>query len=262
MLMPSLYIYTPAHLLPARLPFLLNRRLQPEVACQEVLLEKLDFDLLGDCATQLLEQGLSTTLHAPFSGFNAGSHKKKIRIASQRIADQSLRLAEKLHARRIVFHPGLPQGATGKNLDIWLQNSLLFWPEFLARAEEISCTICIENIYETTPEIFIKLLTAINSPQLGHVFDIGHWNIFATGKLIDWLNATAPYLKHLHLHDNHGEQDEHLPISHGYVPFATLFNWLNTTKTSPTMTLENHNLPDIELSLQVIQHHLPKVLEQ
>ncbi len=58
MMASSLYIYTPAHLLPARLPFLLNRNLQPEVACQEVILEKLDFEQLGDCAQQLQEQGL------------------------------------------------------------------------------------------------------------------------------------------------------------------------------------------------------------
>ncbi|MDA3902294.1 MAG: sugar phosphate isomerase/epimerase [Desulfuromusa sp.] len=259
MMTSSLYIYTPAHLLPARLPFLLNRKLQPEVACQEVLLEKLDFEQLGDCAAQLQEHGLSTTLHAPFSGFNAGSSKRGARNASLKIADQSLQLAEKLRARRVVFHPGLTYGATGKKLDVWLQNNLLFWPEFLARAAEINCIICIENIHETTPDIFVDLLTAINSPQMGHVFDIGHWNMFATGKLLDWLNATAPYLKHLHLHDNHGEQDEHLPIGQGYVPFSTLFNWLKTTDISPTITLENHNLPDTELSLQVIRQHLPKV---
>lgn len=255
----SLYIYTPAHLLPARLPFLLNRKLQPEVACQEVILEKLDFEQLGDCADLLQDQGLSTTLHAPFTGFNPGSSKKRIHNASHKIADQSLQLAKKLHARRIVFHPGLTYGADRKESDLWLKNNLRFWPEFLTRAADFNCTICIENIYETTPDIFVNLLSEINSPQMGHVFDIGHWNMFATGKLLDWLNATAPYLKHLHLHDNHGEGDEHLPVGQGYVPFSTLFKWLKSTKTSPTMTLENHSLPDTELSLKAIQQQLPEI---
>ena len=260
MISSSLYIYMPAHLLPARLPFLLNRKLQPEVACQEVLLEKLDFEELGDCATKLQEHGLSTTLHAPFGGFNPGSRNKRTRNASLKLADQSLSLAEKLRAKRIVFHPGLTYGSDRKKLDVWLKNSLLFWPEFLARAIEIDCTICIENIYETTPDIFIDLLTTINSPHMGHVLDIGHWNIFGTGKLLEWLNATAPYLKHLHLHDNYGERDEHLPIGQGNVPFSTLFEWLKTTQVHPTITLENHSLPDTELSLQVIQQHFPELL--
>ena len=261
MKLSSLYIYTPAHLLPARLPFLLNRKLQPEVACQEVVLDKLDFEQLGDCATQLHEQGLSTTLHAPFGGFNPGSSKKKIRNASLKLADQSLSLAEKLRARRIVFHPGLAYGSDGEKLDLWIKNNLTFWPELLLRAAAIDCTICIENIYETTPDIFINLLTAIDSPQMGHVLDIGHWNIFGTEKLLNWLNATAPYLKHLHLHDNHGERDEHLPIGQGYVPFSTLFEWLKTTKNPPTITLENHSLPDTELSLQAIRQNFPEFEE-
>ena len=255
----SLYIYTPAHLLPARLPFLLNRKLQPEVACQEVELEKLDFEQLADCAAQLHERGLSTTLHAPFGGFNPGSSKKRVRNTSLKLADLSLSLAEKLQARRIVFHPGLAYGSDGKKLDLWIKNNLTFWPEFLPRAAAIDCTICIENIYETTPEVFIKLLSAIDSPQLGHVLDIGHWNIFGTGELLHWLNESAPYLKHLHLHDNHGEQDEHLPIGQGHVPFSTLFEWLKTAKISPTMTLETHTLPDTELSLQRIRQYLPEL---
>ena len=259
MMPSSLYIHIPAHLLPARLPFLLNRKLQPEVACQEVLLEKLDFEQLGDCAAQLRERGLGTTLHAPFGGFNPGSNKKKIRNASLKLADQSLQLAEKLRAKRIVFHPGLAYGSEGKKLDLWIKNNLVFWPDFLARAAEIDCIICIENIYEATPDVFINLLTAIDSPQMGHVLDLGHWNIFGTGKLLDWLNTTAPYLQHLHLHDNHGERDEHLAIGQGYVPFSTLFEWLKTTDTSPTITLENHNLPDTELSLQAIRKHFPEL---
>ncbi len=252
----SLYVYTPAHLLPARLPFLLNRNLQPEVACQEVLLEKLDFQHLGACADQLKEQNLSTTLHAPFTDFNPGSSKKRIHKTSLQTADLSLQLAKKLHARRIVFHPGLTFGSDPKKLDIWLKNSLDFWPEFLERAAQFDCTICIENIYETTPDLFIQLFTMLDSPYLGHVFDIGHWNLFGGGKLIDWLNKISPYLKHLHLHDNHGERDEHLAIGQGYVPFSTLFGWLQKNSVSPTMTLENHTLPEMEQSLKIIRQTL------
>jgi len=239
---------------------LINRRLQPEVACQEVALEKLDFVQLGDCADQLQEHGLSTTLHAPFSNFNPGSRKKRIRNLSLKTADQSLRLAEKLHARRIVFHPGLAYGNDEKKLNSWLENNLTFWPEFLSRATEIDCTICIENIYATTPDIFIRLIALLDSPHFGHVFDVGHWNIFGTGRLLDWLNEATPYLKHMHLHDNHGERDEHLAVGQGFVPFSDLFDWLKTTEFPPTITLENHSLPAMEQSLTVLQKHFPEIL--
>ena len=261
MMTSSLYVHVPAHLLPARLSFLLNRRLQPEVACQEVALESLDFIQLGDCADRLQEQGLGTTLHAPFSNFNPGSQRKRIRNLSLKAADQSLLLAEKLHARRIVFHPGLAYGDDEKKLNIWLENNLSFWPEFLLRAAEINCTICIENIYATSPDIFIRLISLLDSPHFGHVFDVGHWNIFGTGKLLTWLNETAPYLKHMHLHDNHGERDEHLAVGQGSVPFSTLFEWLKTAESPPTITLENHSLPDMEQSLKVLKKQFPEILK-
>lgn len=255
-----LFIHIPAHVLPSRLPFLLNRKLQPEVACQDISLDKLDFGQLGGCADQLLAQGLSTTLHAPHSGFNPGSSRKRIRKLSHSMADKSLQLAEKLKARRIVFHPGLPFGCSGKKLDDWLERSTAFWPDFIARAEAIDCIICIENIYATTPDTFIRLLSAIDSPYMGHVFDIGHWNMFGTIKLNKWLEQTGPYLKHLHLHDNHGERDEHLAIGQGDVPFSELFSWLRTNSTPPTITLENHSLPNTEISLQLMYRNFPELI--
>ncbi|SEA38503.1 Sugar phosphate isomerase/epimerase [Desulfuromusa kysingii] len=261
MMASSLYVYTPAHLLPARLPFLLNRRLQPEVACQEVALEMLDFVQLGGCADQLLESGLSTTLHAPFSAFNPGSSKRKIRNHSLQMAAQSLLLAEKLHARRIVFHPGLAYGSDAKKVASWFENSLTFWPEFIQRAAEINCTLCIENIYATSPDILIRLLVELDSPHIGHVFDVGHWNIFGTGSLCGWLAETAPYLKHMHLHDNNGGKDEHLAVGQGTVPFSDLFGWLKTAQSPPTITLENHSLPEVEQSLVTLQGHFPEILK-
>ncbi|WP_321368066.1 sugar phosphate isomerase/epimerase family protein [uncultured Desulfuromusa sp.] len=259
MMTSSLYVHIPAHLLPARLPFLLNRRLQPEVACQEVALDRLDFIHLGGCADQLQEHGLSTTLHAPFSNFNPGSSKSRIRNLSMKTAEKSLLLAEKLHARRIVFHPGLAYGNDEKKLNVWLENNLTFWPELLRHAVEINCTICIENIYATSPDIFIRLISLLDSTHFGHVFDIGHWNIFGEVPLLDWLDKAAPYLKHMHLHDNHGERDEHLAVGQGGVPFSILFEWLKTAEAPPTMTLENHSLPDMELSLKVLQKHFLEI---
>ncbi len=137
-----------------------------------------------------------------------------------------MQLAQKLRARRVVFHPGLAFNSTAKDIESWLELNLTFWPEFIEQAREIDTVICLENIYETTPHIFVELLNSIDSPQLGHVFDIGHWNMFGTTGLLDWMESLAPYLHHFHLHDNHGERDEHLAVGHGVIPFSAVFDWL------------------------------------
>lgn len=255
---PALFVHIPVQLLPARLVFLLNRKLQPEVACQEINLDLLDFAQLRECAAALSAAHLGTTLHAPFAGFYPGSSRRRIYKYSRDLALKSLLLAEAIGAKRVIFHPGLPYGSSAKQIDRWLQQNITFWPEFIALAEAQECCICIENIYETEPDALLQLCREMASPWFGHCFDIGHWNIFGTVKLQYWLDQMAPWLKHLHLHDNDGEQDQHLPIGRGYVSFSTLFHWLTENGCSPSFTLEAHNLPDLDTSLAALSRYLPK----
>ncbi len=251
-----LFVHIPAQLFGARLNFLLNRKLQPEIACQEISIAKLDLGQMREFAAQLADQGLATCLHAPFNGFEPGSGKSRVQKRSAQICRQSLQLAEALGARRIIFHPGLVYGSRPKETAAWLENSLQFWPEYVHQAQELDTCLCMENIFETNPEPLFELLQGIASETFGHCFDIGHWNMFHSGRLNDWLNMMAPYLRHLHLHDNHGAQDEHLPIGQGDVCFSSLFSWLKTSACKPTMTLEAHKLSDLDLSLQAIAPQL------
>lgn len=252
----TLYVHTPAHLLEGRMPFLLNRNLQPEVACQDVSIDRLDFALIKDCTAQLAEKQLTTTLHAPFSGFNPGSPKKRLRKTAHSMCQQSLQLAEILNARCIVFHPGIPYQATGKVKQIWLENALEFWPEYIEQARQIGTVINLENIYETSSLVYQQLFATLGSEHFGHCFDIGHWNIFAEESLQDWFENLGRYIKHLHLHDNLGENDQHLPVGSGNIDFQDFFRRVTKQLNKPSMTLEAHKLPDLEVSLKKIQPHL------
>lgn len=253
-----LFVHIPAHLLAARLPFLLNRKLQPEVACQEVRLENLDLAELRDCVAQLSAAQLRTCLHAPFAGFNPGSPKTRQQKTAHELAKASLELAEVLAAERVVFHPGLVSNSSAKEQELWLQNSLDFWPEHVARAEQIGTLICIENIFEATPEPLLQLCLGLESPAFGHCFDIGHWNMFTTSRLENWFNKLAGQIRHLHLHDNRGRFDEHLPVGRGDIDFAALFALVDKLDSPPSMTLEAHSLADLDISLDALQQFFPQ----
>jgi len=73
------------------------------------------------------------------------------------------------------------------------------------------------------------------------------------------MESLAPYLRHFHLHDNHGERDEHLAVGHGVIPFSAVFDWLKKQQRQPTITLENRNLPNTELSLLKLQQAFPEL---
>jgi len=249
--MPArLFVHTPAHLLGSRLNFLLNRSLQPEVACQEVSIEQLDLGEIKEAAAQLREKQLNTTLHAPFSGFNPGSSKKRLQRTAHSLVQQSLQLAEVIQARCIVFHPGIPYQAKEKVQQSWLEHALAFWPAYIEQAREIGTIIAMENIYESTSAVYQQLFASLGSDTFGHCFDVGHWNIFCDEALEDWFDRLGRHVKHLHLHDNFGESDQHLPIGAGDIDFSALFSLLEKHGLTPTMTLEAHSLGDLERSLQ------------
>jgi sugar phosphate isomerase/epimerase len=51
--------------------------------------------------------------------------------------------------------------------------------------------------------------------NIGICFDIGHANIYAHQAgidLVDIFKLLKKYIVHIHLHENHGERDEHLPL--------------------------------------------------
>lgn len=65
----------------------------------------------------------------------------------------------------------------------------------------------------------------------------------------DWLAPMLPDLRHVHLHDNHGALDEHLPLGAGTIDFAPILAAL-AAHPDITITLENQ---DILPSLQYLQ---------
>ncbi|MBK34750.1 MAG: hypothetical protein CME26_04360 [Gemmatimonadetes bacterium] len=72
-------------------------------------------------------------------------------------------------------------------------------------------SFAVENTsrgYTREPERLAKLVADIDASNVGIVIDVGHRNM--VGDPVEALRIAGPHLITLHLHDNHGEQDEHL----------------------------------------------------
>ena len=62
---------------------------------------------------------------------------------------------------------------------------------------------------------YVELLSNIPPENAGMCLDVGHANIQVPGHetpLTDWIHALGDRIEHLHLHDNDGVKDLHLPI--------------------------------------------------
>jgi len=257
-----LFVHVPFMQLNTLLPFLLERRLQPEIAFKGPDLDGLTAVTLRQVGSQLSAAGLSCTVHAPFMDLNPGAVEPLVLAATQQRFMQTLAAAENLGARLVVFHPGYDSWKYGGQDHLWLEQNQLFWPSLLERAALFDCMLALENIFEIRPDTLSALLASLDSPLFGHCFDIGHWSLFAEGSLDDWFAALGKHLVHLHLHDNWGKRDEHLPVGEGSIDFAALFTLAATLPTPPTMTLEAHSQTALLRSMKGVASYLSSATGQ
>ncbi|OGF44646.1 MAG: hypothetical protein A2452_08065 [Candidatus Firestonebacteria bacterium RIFOXYC2_FULL_39_67] len=83
---------------------------------------------------------------------------------------------------------------------------------------------------------FQKISKAIKSKRLGILLDLGHMNIAVKKGLIDkeniseYINSLPLSVVELHVHDNNGEEDSHLPLGRGNMDYAEVFKILKDSK--------------------------------
>jgi sugar phosphate isomerase/epimerase len=66
------------------------------------------------------------------------------------------------------------------------------------------------------PEEISGILETVDRENVGFIFDVGHAN--TNGNVEKFLGLKDKII-HTHMHDNHGERDEHLPVGNGTVPW-------------------------------------------
>lgn len=252
----TLHVTIPYRELDRHLPMLLERKLQPEIGFKGPDLDQLDPELVDRASSALADAGLGVTVHAPFFDLNPGAIEPYVFEATAIRFRQTMATASRLGAQTIVFHPGYEYWKYGGMDELWIDASLQFWPPIIELAEEYQIDLALENIFETHPGTLVELLERIDSPRLGHCFDVGHWRLFSDTSLADWFAALGNRINHLHLHDNTGAGDEHRPVGEGDINFDDLFSLVKQLPQRPTMTLEAHTLEEMERSLISIRNFL------
>ena len=161
-------------------------------------------------------------VHAPFFDLNPGALDPLIRQATGQRLEQTLRVAGLLQADLMIVHPGVDKWRYPRLEQVWLNLALEFFPPLVEQAGQSDCRLVIENIYEESPDTLVQLVDGIDSDFFGHCFDAGHWHLFGRRPMDEWLRSVSSRLFHLHLHDNHGRADEHLPVGDGTIDFSPL----------------------------------------
>lgn len=252
----QIHAHVPYTRLAEHLEYAIANRINPEIYLPAESLDHLVWEELAAHAQTLHNAGLATTIHSPFMDLNPGALDTTIREATRRRIQQVMQAAALLKPRVIVVHPGFDELHYGDNRLTWLKNSIDFWREFVPQARELGTILAVENIFEREPSTIKALLEAIDDPCFRHCFDIGHWNMFTTGTLEEWFAELGPYIAESHIHDNHGQSDEHLPVGEGAIDFAAFFPLLQRYAPDAVWTIEAHSAERLQRALTNIATYL------
>jgi sugar phosphate isomerase/epimerase len=252
----DIHAHVPYPRLSEQLAYLVASRINPEVFFSAQALDHVVWEELSAQAQILHSAGLATTIHAPFLDLNPGALDPAIRKVTHKRFQQVFQAAEQLKPRIIVFHPGYDELRYGANRLDWLKNSIDFWRDFVPRAKETGSVIAMENIFEKEPSTLRGLLEAIDDPAFRHCFDVGHWNMFTTVTLEEWFASLGSFIAEAHIHDNHGQSDEHLPPGEGQIDFDLLFDLLRRHAPDAVYTIEAHTVERMQRALTALENYL------
>ena len=172
--------------------------------------------------TVLASTNLKTTVHAPYGDLNLATLNDPIWRESIRQICTCIEHASKL-SDRVTIHPGY-MSPVGKLMPqkVWnLQKDAL--RQIGRVAVEHNMTACLENMISMKeflcrfPEELMGMTEGIEG--IGMTFDFGHAN--TVGKVQEFLPHVG-LAKHIHIHDNHGESDEHLALGEGTIDWTVV----------------------------------------
>jgi sugar phosphate isomerase/epimerase len=238
--MTAIHINVPYSMLFQRIDFAIANRVHPEIYFSAEDLDACRDEDVKHLAEILHQSGLEVSLHGPYQDLNPGGADKKIKAVTLDRISKTIGLAEFFKPKTVVFHSGYEKWRFDGDVGLWLESSLQTWRLIVNQAEEMGLTLAIENVFDDVLDPIKNLLEEIHSPNLRFCFDTGHHNVFSKTPLNTWFEAVGRYLIEVHLHDNHKERDEHLPMGEGDFDFDQFFSLLSQYKLKPIYTIEPH----------------------
>jgi sugar phosphate isomerase/epimerase len=178
---------------------------------------------------------LSFSIHAPYADTNLAADDDLIREWILKRIRASIRFASELEARCLVVHPGWTT-ATDRFMKgrAWELN--LRSVRWLYRyAEEYGVDMLMENVPEPTPYILItthdfEMFYSELEYNVEMVLDVAHANLHDESIL--FMDRFGQKIKHIHVSDNMGKTDQHLPIGAGSI------NWEKVLKKARSIDFD------------------------
>jgi sugar phosphate isomerase/epimerase len=258
-ILDKIYVNVPFSMLSqSYLSKFITTRINPEIGVDGAALDQFGAREYDRVAGELLGEGLRINLHAPFMDLSPGSPDRSILALSRERFERMGELAATFKAKGVIFHAGYDRRRYGFMKADWVEKSVETWRALAEDFRKTGTLLLLENVYEQSPDDLLDLFKALGHEGVGFCLDTGHQAAFSTAPLDRWVQVLGPYLRQLHLHDNRGEEDEHLALGQGGIDFKSLFGVLEANfNPPPVLTLEPHKENDLWPSIEYLERNWP-----
>ena len=184
------------------------------------------------------DEEMEFSVHAIIYDLNMAAFLKGIREESVRYINKSIDFCHELGGEVVTVHPGkftyeIEPGATPDTdplMKIQWDHNIESLKRINAYAESKGITLCLENLgWNDVAQSFEDMLRIRDevSETLQFTLDLGHARIKFEGGVEEGFRVLGDNIRHIHLSDNYGEEDDHLPIGEGDTDFSNIFHLLN-----------------------------------
>lgn len=206
--------------------------------------------------SEILESyNLKYSIHAPFMDVNIASPQDQSRLNSIAQIKSSIDLANEINAEAVVVHPGLISFLANK---YFKKEVYEFANESIKEigdyAKDLGVMATIENMPNFESMIYqniADLNQLLVENEMHMTLDIGHANHvgYAPDEMI------FDSIKHIHVHDNLGDDDSHLPLGEGNIDLKHIINTLEANNYDGIYIIEVNDNDSIKKSYEYMKNN-------
>ena len=207
--------------------------------------ENMDTDLLKS-------YNLKYSIHSPFMDVNIASLQEKSRINSIKQIKSSIDLANEIDAETVVVHPGLMPFLARPFEDRVYETANKSIIEIGNYGKDLGVTAAIENMPTFEGMIYQnmeRLDNILQENEMHMTLDIGHAN--HVGYPTDAMYFDS--IKHVHAHDNFGDDDAHLALGEGSIDLKCIINTLESKNYDGIYIIEVNDEDSIKKSYEYMK---------
>lgn len=190
--------------------------------------------------------------HGPlYNIFGEDTERKRL---NDKLCIRSLEATAMLEIPWVVFHAGTFEGEFDRaHIEELRRHNVEWFTPLVEACETFGTGIALENMadvfgeqqnmkncYCSSTDDLIELVDSFHSDRVGICWDTGHANVNRSNQPYD-LKKIGSRLKALHIQDNNGIDDQHMPPYHGNIEWKSLMRALHEIDYAGPFTFEAHN---------------------